>query len=186
MKYMIDGYNLLHALGLIRTRAGPADLHKARLGLLRLLHSRLGEESASVTVVFDADRAPGRLPEEEVYEGIHIRYAVHEPEADDLIEDMIRRQPVPQQLAVVSDDHRLQRAAQRRNCKVLGCGEFLDCLEPRLKKSPSHTQESDAKPKTVSEGELRGWLKEFSELQDDPNLKALSEPREWEDIESDV
>ena len=37
MKYLIDGYNLLHALGLLRTRAGPGHLLKARLGLMRFL-----------------------------------------------------------------------------------------------------------------------------------------------------
>ena len=63
MKYLVDGYNLLHALGLLQARAGPAGLHKARLGLLGLLHRALGAESSSVTVIFDANQAPAGLPE---------------------------------------------------------------------------------------------------------------------------
>jgi uncharacterized protein len=184
MKYLIDGYNLLHALGLLRARAGPGDLLRARLGLLRFLRSALGDEASSATVIFDADRAPAGLPDTEDYEGIHIRYAVHEPEADDLIEDIIRQQALPHDLAVVSDDHRLQRAAQRRNCKALGCGDFLDWLEQRQKRAQPVPPQPGGKPQTVSAAELRHWLAEFGDLQHDPNLKALSEPEEWQEIDS--
>src|SRR5437879_3010668 len=102
MQYVIDGYNLLHAIGLLRARAGPTALRKARIALLQLLVAGLGKESSSLTVVFDAEHAPFGLPAEEDYEGIHVRYAVNEPHADDLIEDIIRQQPSPNQLAVVS------------------------------------------------------------------------------------
>ena len=183
MKYLIDGYNLLHALGLLRTRAGPGHLLKARLGLMRFLRSALGEEASAATVIFDADPAPVGLPEEEEVEGIHVRYAVHEPEADDLIEDIIRRQARPRELAVVSDDHRLQRAGQRRNCKVLGCSEFLDWLEQRQRKANPLPPPSSGKPQTVSEEELRTWLAEFRDLHNDPNLKALSDPEEWQELD---
>ncbi|HEV3119761.1 MAG TPA: NYN domain-containing protein [Gemmataceae bacterium] len=183
MQYVIDGYNLLHALGLFRARAGPAALLKARVRLLQFLRENLGEQSSSATVVFDAQDVPAGLPEEEYYEGIHVRYAVHEPHADDLIEEIIRRQSVPSQLAVVSDDHRLQRAAERRHCKALGCSEFFDLLEQRRKQLPRPAGEDAGKPSGVSQDELRDWLRHFGDLQNDPNLKALSEPREWEDID---
>src|SRR5260370_25774807 len=179
MKYLIDGYNLLHALGLLRARTGPGDLLRARLGLMRFLRSALGDQASSATVIFDADQAPAGLPDTEDYEGIHIRYAVHEPEADDLIEDIIRQQALPHELAVVSDDHRLQRAAQRRNCKALGCGEFLDWLEQRQRKTLPLPQESSGKPQTVSAEELRTWLAAVSDLHNGPNLKEHPDPEEW-------
>ena len=55
MHYLIDGYNLLHALGRLQTRTG---LEKARLRLLSRLHTAFGNESVHVTVVFDAAHPP--------------------------------------------------------------------------------------------------------------------------------
>ena len=54
MLYLIDGYNLLHAMGVLRGRVGPTGLEKARRRLLGLLHGSYGDESCRVTVVFDA------------------------------------------------------------------------------------------------------------------------------------
>ena len=34
MRYVIDGYNLLYAMGLVHARMGPHGLEKARLALL--------------------------------------------------------------------------------------------------------------------------------------------------------
>ena len=46
MFYLIDGYNLLFALGVLRDRTGPEKLEKARLRLLGFLHSAHGDEAA--------------------------------------------------------------------------------------------------------------------------------------------
>ncbi|MCS6851745.1 MAG: NYN domain-containing protein, partial [Gemmataceae bacterium] len=59
MRYLIDGYNLIHAMGLIRGRAGPWGLEKARRNLLGVLWGALGDEASEVTVVFDAAWGPG-------------------------------------------------------------------------------------------------------------------------------
>ena len=56
--FLIDGYNLLHAMGVLHGRVGPTGLQKARLRLLGLLHGAHGEASSAVTVVFDAAHAP--------------------------------------------------------------------------------------------------------------------------------
>ena len=50
--YLIDGYNLLHAMGILHGRTGPTGLEKARLGLLGLLKGAYGDEASAVTVVF--------------------------------------------------------------------------------------------------------------------------------------
>jgi len=36
--YLIDGFNLLHGIGVLRARVGPQGLEKARLRLLGLLY----------------------------------------------------------------------------------------------------------------------------------------------------
>src|SRR5437660_1185762 len=54
MPYLIDGYNLLHAMGLLGGTVGPHGLEKARAGLLGLVSGTHAEAVAEVTVVFDA------------------------------------------------------------------------------------------------------------------------------------
>src|SRR5262249_16598580 len=112
MAYLIDGYNLLYALGVLHDRMGPTGLRKARLRPLGLLRAALGpDEASAVTVVFDAAKAPPGVSAEEDYGGIHVRFAVHQEEADDLIEELIRHDSAPRNLTVVSNDHRIQQAA---------------------------------------------------------------------------
>jgi predicted RNA-binding protein with PIN domain len=179
MRYLIDGYNLLHAMGLLHSKAGPHGLEKARLALLGHLcgcHRTLGHgletmPQRSVTVVFDASGAPlGAVPEDE-YQGIHICYAL-EGEADDLIEDLIQRDSTPKQLTVVSDDRRIQQAARHRRCPVLGCLDYLDAME-RLRQRQPPPEETPAKPEGMSEDETQHWLREFADLADDPKVRDV-------------
>src|SRR5689334_17692648 len=136
MLYLIDGYNLLHAMGVARRRMGPDGLEQARQNLLGVLHGAFGDESANVTVVFDAAKPPPGAPAETDYHGIHVRFAIGLAAADDLIELLIRKASAPRHLTVVSDDHRLQKAARHRRCVVSGCGDFLSELERRRKPPP--------------------------------------------------
>src|SRR5262245_50427036 len=174
MRYLIDGYNLLHAMGLLSGRVGPHGLEKARLALLGRLCGDHGAAVADVTVVFDAARAPpGAVPEEH-YQGLHIRYAL-DSEADDVIESLIRRDAAPRKLTVVSDDHRIQQAARRRRCPVLGCLDYLDQME-RLRKRKASAPETPAKPEGVSGDETQHWLREFADLVADPKLREALGP----------
>jgi predicted RNA-binding protein with PIN domain len=181
MCYLLDGYNLLHAMGLLRGRAGPTGLEKARLGLLGLLRAVYGEEATVVTVVFDAAHAPPGVPQEEDYQGIHVRFAVQQEQADDLIEALIRHDSAPRRLTVVSDDHRIRDAAERRRCKVSSCAEYLEWLERHRRERGRSARQADAKPEHVSQEESQHWLREFASLQNDPGLKELSDPPEFFD-----
>ena len=58
MRYLVDGYNLLHATGHLSGKVGPHGLEKARRTLLDRL-AVLAKSGAGVTVVFDAP-APRR------------------------------------------------------------------------------------------------------------------------------
>ena len=125
MRYLIDGYNLLHAMGVLAGRVGPHGLEKARLALLGRLLALHADDPGRVTVVFDAARARAGAEREQEYNGLHILYALRE-EADDVIEAIIRRESTPRQLTVVSDDRRLKEAARRRQCPALGCLDYLE------------------------------------------------------------
>jgi predicted RNA-binding protein with PIN domain len=184
MRFLIDGYNLLHAMGLLKSPAGPRSLEKARLGLLGLLASTYEQDPSAVTVVFDAAEAPANVPDEYEHRGIRVRFAVHEEQADELIEKLIQHHSAPRQLTVVSDDHRIQQAARRRHCNPLGCGEYLDSLYRQRRQNRQQPSHSAGKPQGISESDRQHWLREFIDLETDPALRDLSDPREWGDIDS--
>jgi predicted RNA-binding protein with PIN domain len=170
--YVIDGYNLLHAMGVLLGRVeGPQVLEKARRQLLDDLAKAFEADAGLLTVVFDAAVAPRRSQPEQTIQGIRVLFAVGGQEADDLIESLITQHPHPRHLSVVSDDHRLQRAARRRQAQDMSCGAFLDLLEQRGKargEGPkSEAPAGDAKQADDSQAEKEHWLAEFGHLQQD-------------------
>jgi len=179
MLFLIDGYNLLHAMGLVAKHAGPDGLEWARRRLLSFLRNAFPDDATSVTVVFDAAKSPKGFVAEHDYEGIHVLFAVHHDEADDLIELLIRKSTAPKDLTVVSDDHRIQRAARRRQCAVSGCAEFLDWLMEHRRLRPQRPGEA-TKPDVLSENEKEHWLREFGDLANDPNIKEVFDPFDFE------
>jgi predicted RNA-binding protein with PIN domain len=188
MLYLIDGYNLLHAMGALSGPVGPQGLFKARLRLLGLLSGVLGTEAASVTVVFDAAAAPPDVLDDQQYQGIHVRFAVHQEQADDLIESLIRECSAPKQLAVVSDDRRIQKAAERRNCSVIGCLDFLEELarhrrRNRLSQGNISQKKAFAAP---NKKELDIWLQEFAHLDDEKEMKELFRPFDFGQPDTDA
>lgn len=107
---LIDGYNLMHAVGLARRRYGPGDLERCRDRLLKWLSRNLRDsERLRTTVVFDAKDAPVAGNLDLHFRDMTIRFAGKEAEADDLIEALIEYHSAPKRLIVVSGDRRLQR-----------------------------------------------------------------------------
>src|SRR5271157_4082764 len=96
--YLIDGYNLLYAMGLLVGEVSPpGELEQARTRLLALLHHTFGADGPLITVIFDAAGAPRRGNDQQVYHGIEVRFAVHQDQADDLIEELIHKCARPKQ-----------------------------------------------------------------------------------------
>ena len=176
MRYLIDGYNLLHFLGLMPHREAPKGLERSRGKLLGMLHGAFGDRSDQVTVVFDGRNAPADASLALEHKGIQVRFA---DQADDLIELLIQRESTPRRLSVVSDDRRLQQAARRRGCPDLGCGPFLDALAAGRPRAQPEAKDPAAKPPGVSRLETQHWLKEFADLDQEPGWKELFEPLDF-------
>lgn len=164
---LIDGYNLLHAAGLARTRYAPGDLQRARHRLLALLCEKLTTiEQMRCTVVFDARGNLHLEARESRHHDITVLFTPPQFEADDLIEQLIAQHPAPKQLVVVSADHRLHQAAHRRHARPLDSHQFWEQLQTR----PDARQAWQAppppppeKPPATSQAtEL--WLAEFGTI----------------------
>jgi predicted RNA-binding protein with PIN domain len=173
MDYLIDGYNLLHVMGVLRDRLGGKGLANARQRLLALVHGAHKEGSLRVTVVFDAAHPPRGLPAEQNFKGIDVQFAVGRDQADDLIEELIAQAASPKQLTVVSDDHRLQRAAKRRRCLSLGCDAYLRWMDRQYRQPPPNKPDQPSKPTKGSAEENADFLKAFGQLDDDPDFKEI-------------
>jgi hypothetical protein len=172
MRYLIDGYNLAHAMNLLTGKALPPHrLERARQALLKQVCLGHGPAAADVTVVFDAARARRKGGKRPDFQGVRVLFS-HGQSADDLIEELLRQEPAPRQLTVVSDDRRLREAARRRACPVLGCLDYLEVLaHPRPAAPPAPPPEEPLKPGAGSEADRRRWLDAFRDIDDDPSLR---------------
>ena len=137
MRTLIDGYNLMFALGLLGKRHGPDGFRKVRTRFLNDLATALGAVSShQTTIVFDASDPPGHLPRESTYKGMTIVFAVDDESADERIERLIAAHSAPKSLTVVSTDHRIRQAANRRRARALTADVFWQELETRKRGHP--------------------------------------------------
>jgi len=167
MGLLIDGYNLLHASGILPRGIGPTTLQRSREALLNFLAESLAPAVIGrTTVVFDAGTsASGRVRSAE-HRGIQVRFSAGKADADDLIEELIRADSAPRRLTVVSSDHRIQRAAQRRRAAAIDSDRWLADVWRSRAASPGATgrpsPDTESKPSGgLSQYEVQVWLRRF-------------------------
>lgn len=175
MTLIIDGYNLLHASGILGRGIGRGSLERSRSALINFLVDSLEESQlAGTTVVFDAHEAPRGLARVVKHGGLTVRFADPNLDADDVIETLIKADSSPRRLTVVSSDHRLHRAARRRKATAIDSDQwYAQVLRERIQrarqKSPS------LKPSgPISEMEVRFWLRTFG--LDEPDVAKPATP----------
>ena len=178
---LIDGYNLLHASGILGHGVGPGSLERSRNALLNFLAESLTEKMlAGTTVVFDAREAPPGLPRQVSHRGITVQFAPRGSDADAEIEQLIEDNHAPRRLTVVSSDHRLHRAARRRRAKPID-SDIWYAETVRLRIERSRTKKHAGKPTgPPSEVEVRFWLRQFGLEEPEPTAdrkgRQSSEP----------
>ena len=173
---LIDGYNIVAPVAAPGRRPDPAWLHRERQRLLDRLASHLDDALRSrCCVVFDSSRRSGDLPDRFDFRSIDVRFATDHPEADDLLEELIAAHSAPKRLAVVSSDHRVQSAANRRGATAFDAQPWLDdLLAGRLRLAPAAIPVSppppgecddtagDEKPDgAIRNDDVRGWMEAF-------------------------
>jgi len=161
MSVIIDGYNLLSAVGITGRGLGPGGLERSRLALLNFLAESLqSDQLARTTVVFDARDAPPGLPRVVAHRGITIRFAAGCEDADSLIEELILADSAPRHLTVVSSDHRLQRAARRRRAKPVDSDLwYAEIVRQRRQRSTPAPPARPAVP--LLEEDVAYWVRQF-------------------------
>lgn len=122
MTFLIDGYNLMFAVGLARQDMLAPQFDRARGRFLDWLAVAAGR--AEIRVIFDAYGAPSPSLAT-LHRGVRVRFAFKQT-ADDLIEELIAEEPRPATLRVVSNDGRISEAARRGGCVAQTCEEFVD------------------------------------------------------------
>ena len=164
IRLLIDGYNLLFQSELVGSGRGLGWLDRARTRLLKQLCQCLTEDQRSTTtVVFDASQS-GPDAADSLFDGIEVRFARDHAEADDLLEELIRRSPQPKLLQVVSSDRRLRRSTRARRAESIDAETFLRHLEAavqdRRRPADPPTMEQSDEPE-LSSSEIEYWLKQF-------------------------
>jgi len=181
---LIDGYNLLHAVGLARTTYGPGDLERCRTRMIHQLAVRLDESIvARTTVVFDAF---SRFDDSERYQqqhGLNVVFAPAGTDADSEMEQLILAHDAPRQLLVVSSDHRLHKAAQKRRCQAIDSEPFWESLADQPDEA-EHVPAATQSPNTAY------WLREFADLEQEltsssPNGDDVFDADYLADLESE-
>jgi uncharacterized protein len=163
MPLLIDGYNLLHATGIVGGGAGPGGFQRSRLALLGFLAASIEpEELAHTTVVFDAREAPWGLPRVVEHCGMTVRFATNHESADELIAELIQAASAPRRLVVVSSDHEIQRAARRRRAKAVDSDAwYAELICARRERSEAAAEVPARPPVPLLAEDVDYWLRQF-------------------------
>jgi hypothetical protein len=177
---IIDGYNLMHALGMTRSRYRPGEFHRCRQQMLRYLadHLTLAERSRA-TIVFDAKDAPPNRPDHATFEELTVQFSRETGDADALIEEMIAAHSAPKQILIVSSDHRLQKAIRLRRGRSIDSDQFETKLNARgllgLQEIEDANQPVTPDPKVTGQSsaeDVEEWLSVFGDI---PEAKGVDD-----------
>ncbi len=163
MTFLIDGYNLMHAVGMLGVGPVAGGLERARNKFLDWLAAASGKRPEQLRIVFDAEKGRGPSPETN-HRGVRVRFAYRRT-ADDEIEELLRAERQPVHVTVVSNDVRVQDAGRHRGTAVNTCEEFVDWLITDKRQQPADAGRSseDHKPEqTTTPDEMAAWLAAFS------------------------
>ena len=148
MTILIDGYNLMHAVGLPPPPNGtPAAMAAARTRFLNWLADAppIKADPAAVRVVFDAQNSTRDFGTS-THRGLTVTFSFRQT-ADDLIEALVSVHPHRPGVRVVSNDARLRDFARRHRCQPMTSREFVDWLLAAPKSgSPDGSPKPDDKP----------------------------------------
>jgi predicted RNA-binding protein with PIN domain len=184
MRWLIDGYNVMHAGGRLGPKLGREGFRRARRGFLDELAQALGPSvAADTSVVFDASVPPGDFAPTSIYRGLAVLFALGDESADARIELMIGEHSNPKTLTVVSSDNRIRLAATRRRARSVSAEKFWELIDT-LKEARGRREPEQAKGRASGAGrnalnspdEASYWMEVFGALDQAPEMREVTLP----------
>jgi predicted RNA-binding protein with PIN domain len=186
MRWLIDGYNVMHAGGLLGPKLGREGFRRVRRRFLDELSAALAQQASEpTTVVFDASVHPGDFGLETSYRGLGVVFALGDESADARIERLIAADANPKTLTVVSSDRRIRQAAARRRARSVTAVEYwelIDELKERRSRRAGPGGSSAPVPAELERepaaSESARWLEIFGHIADRADVQQALVPRE--------
>ena len=164
MHIIVDGYNLIFALG--QMPEAPEDREREHLISQLAVYREI--RPARVTVVFDSHPQGRPYPVTEEHLGVEVVYSGPGVEADDTIMDMVRQSDHRRDMLVVTSDLSLQNICRRLGAQVVDSPTFqAQMLRHFRRHQAQQPQEPLVKEEGVPESEVDGWLEDLG-LADEP------------------
>ena len=152
MPIILDAYNVLFATHVLPDRY--ASVTAPQLGAL-IEHA--GMTRGTIYVVCDGSKKPDEWLDPASVQ-VEVIYAGPKTDADSVIERLIEDSAATKDLIVVSNDHRIQRAARRHRAVSIGSESFLHKLADALR--AKHTG-PPAPEKPTGPVDTAAWMEKF-------------------------
>ncbi|MCC6464714.1 MAG: NYN domain-containing protein [Planctomycetes bacterium] len=163
--YVVDGYNLLHALR--KLHALPGNFGQARGRLLELLAHVGRRESRPVRVFFDGE--PGELsPGQLDHPGLAVEFCGPGREsADHALRHYVSEHHEPRKLLVVSSDREVARVCRAAGARIMTSQDMAGVLAALVQRKGGAAESGLEKPSRGVVGRLeREMLDEIGDLRE--------------------
>ena len=153
MPIIVDGHNLIGKMKSI-SLADPEDEAK----LVSILARHLLSMGQKAIVVFDKG-ADGNLAPQLKGQNMKIIFALPNDSADAIIIDLIKRDPNPKGLTIVSSDNEIRRCGRSRRTRLISADDFAKQLESR----PKGTRKGKKQNYGPADIDVEEWLDYFEQ-----------------------
>lgn len=155
---IIDGYNVIEAARELFKKM-PA-LENRRDHLLRMIHSTPQLRNQIIIVVFDGS-SPRGTPKKYRHHNIQIIFSGDQQEADQVIQDMIRKEASGKSLHIISSDHEIQNTARDHHTRSSSSQKFWQQLRQNRSGQNNSKNTNNIREQEISKREVQEWLEIF-------------------------
>jgi len=155
-KIIVDGYNLIYAHPELKRRIG-SEAEKVREILISILAEYIRTRKEKLILVFDSAES-GVIYKLSLPARLEVKFSKPGITADEMIVKMMKSEPEPQNVTVVSSDYKdIGMMANSLGVQLLSSEAFWE----RLLENRKVDKKDKEKPISVTESEVEYWLKEF-------------------------
>jgi predicted RNA-binding protein with PIN domain len=165
-KIIIDGYNLIKANPDLFSKM--SDLESQRTHILKILQSAPALLGQDILLVFDGTSGHN-FPAAEKKGRIQFIFSGKNREADEVIQNLIRKNAAGQKMLVISSDHSIRNTARDHRVSAITSQEFWKTLLGSDPKTRPATNESSSSNRQLSDNEVQEWLKLFQKREKSGN-----------------